>query len=172
MRVLPRIFYVLSKGLTSGWLPLSAVLTREDIYQIFYDDYDKNKTFLHSHTYSGNVLAASVALEVLTIFEESDLHTYTQNLGNIMRQYMQEIGDYTHKLENIRGIGGIVAADLICKDPRRRAGFEVYQKAVKYGALLRPLGNTLYWLPPLNTSIETLTDLKIMTQKAILAVDF
>jgi len=158
-------FMCLSKGLASGWLPLSAMLTSQAMYDLFYDDYESGKAFLHSHTYSGNALAASVALEVLTIFAEDKPDVDT--LGNAMLQAMHEIADETGKLQHVRGIGAIVAADIICDNPRRRIGYEVYQKAVQLGALLRPIGNTIYWLPPLNMDMQTLSQLKNITKAAL-----
>jgi adenosylmethionine-8-amino-7-oxononanoate aminotransferase len=160
-------FVCLSKGLTGGWLPLSAVLTSDAIYQCFYDDYERGKTFLHSHTHSGNALAASVAVEVLTLFDEQPLCQQASELGKVMLQAMQQIADSTGRLQNVRGIGAMVAAELICDQPTRRLGYEVYQQAVKLGALLRPLGNTLYWLPPLTTTTTTIDALKQITQQAI-----
>lgn len=163
-------FICLSKGLTSGWLPLSAVMTRQSIYDLFYDDYASGKSFLHSHTFSGNALAASVALEVLNIIDEEKICERANELGVIMHKNMRDIADQTKKLSNVRGIGAMVAADLICDEPSRRLGFEVFQQAVKFGALLRPLGNTIYWLPPLNTDLEDLSVLKDITKRAVLAV--
>jgi adenosylmethionine-8-amino-7-oxononanoate aminotransferase len=163
-------FLCLSKGLTGGWLPMSAVLTRKDISEIFYDDYASNKAFLHSHTYSGNVLAASIALEVLTILEEEATLARVNTLGEWMLDAMREIARTTNQLKNVRGIGAIVAADLIGNDSKQRLGYEVFRKAVGLGAYLRPLGNTIYWLPPLNTSHATITELKNITRDAILAV--
>jgi adenosylmethionine-8-amino-7-oxononanoate aminotransferase len=165
-------FLCLGKGLTAGWLPFSAVLMRDNIYRIFYSDYHKGDSFLHSHTYSGNVLAASVAIEAFTIMEELKLVEQANQLGKLMLAAMQDIAHNTQKIYNIRQIGAIVAADLISPDPARRYGFEVYRKAVKLGALLRPLGNTIYWLPPLTTDIETIENLKIITEKAIDSVHF
>lgn len=165
-------FLCLAKGLTAGWMPFSAVLTREDIYQTFYADYKSGKSFLHSHTYSGHALAASIALEVLAVVEEMQLCKRADELGNIMTNAMQDIAKTTGKINNIRNVGAIVAADLICDEPDRRLGFEIYQKAVALGALLRPLGNTIYWLPPLTTKTETLMDLADITQKAISAIHF
>lgn len=161
-------FLCLSKGLTSGWLPLSAMLTSQKIYDLFYDDYSTGKAFLHSHTYTGNALAASVALQVLKIFSEEDMLLQANNLGKAMRDAMHDIADQTKKIHNIRGIGAIVAADIVCDDHKRRIGFEVYQKAVERGALLRPLGNTIYWLPPLNMGLDTLTELKMITREALM----
>lgn len=163
-------FLCLSKGLTSGWLPFSATLTSSAIYQLFYDDYALGKSFLHSHTFSGNVLAASVALEVLNIMEQEKWHEKATGMGEVMLDAMQTIADETKALTNVRGLGAMVAADLHVKEPGRRLGFEVYQQAVALGALLRPLGNTLYWLPPLNTRRETLRELQQITEMAIKAV--
>ena len=163
-------FVCLSKGLTAGWLPLSAVLTRQTIYDLFYDDYVSGKSFLHSHTFSGNALAASIAIEVLNVIEEEQFCSRAVELGKVMCKYMCDIAENTEKLTNVRSIGGMVAGDLVCDDPKRRLGFEVFQKAVEFGALLRPLGNTLYWFPPLNIDDIDLAKLKMITERAILAV--
>lgn len=160
-------FLCLSKGLTSGFLPLSAMLTTSRIYDLFYDDYAHGKSFLHSHTHTGNALAASVAIEVMNIIEEEGLCARALELENLMRAYMEEVADETGKLTNIRSLGAIVAADLVCETPGRRYGYEVYQKAVELGALLRPLGNTLYWFPPLNVEYGVLTKLREITIEAI-----
>ncbi len=62
-------FMCLSKGLTAGYLPLSVVLTTDQVYQAFYDDFEKLTAFLHSHSYTGNPLGCSAALATLDIFE-------------------------------------------------------------------------------------------------------
>lgn len=160
-------FVCLSKGLTSGWLPLSAVLTTSAIYELFYADFESEKSFLHSHTFSGNALAASVALAVLTLFEEEPICMQASQLGEVMLSSMLEIADQTKKLANVRGIGAIVAADLIHKVDRSYM-IKFYQKAIELGALLRPLGNTIYWLPPLTMDLDTLSALKAITQHALL----
>lgn len=165
-------FMCLAKGLTSGYLPLSAVLINNKIYDIFYDDYEKGKSFLHSHTHSGNALAVSVALETLNIIIKDQLIEQSNQIGKIMFSNMQEIAYLTKKLCNVRYIGAIVAADLICKNPSDRAGYRIYQNAIKLGALLRPIGNTIYWLPPLIISNKSLEDLKNITLQAILLEDF
>lgn len=162
-------FICLSKGLTSGYLPLSAVLTTDEIYMHFYDDYETGKSFLHSHTHSGNALAASVALATLKVIKQESLCQRANTLHNIMMQHLEEIAEQTGLLKNLRGIGAVVAADLIVPDQKTRWGYKVFQEGVKLGALIRPLGNTLYWFPPLNIEEETLSHLKDITQKALLA---
>lgn len=159
-------FICLSKGLTAGVLPLSVTLTSNNIYQIFYDDYAKNKAFLHSHTHSGNTLACAVALKVMEILEQECLIDHINNtLQPVLIENMLEIAKTTGKLTNVRGLGAMVAADIITSDPR--AGYKTYQKAIKLGALLRPLGNTIYWMPPFNISTDSLEKLKNITQAAL-----
>lgn len=163
-------FLCLAKGLTSGWLPLSVVMTNNEIYQAFYADYSTNKAFLHSHTYSGNALGVRVALEVLKIIREEKILDHVQVLNAAMNKAMLKIAKRTGRLKNVRNIGAMVAADLDC-DPKRRVGFAVFQKAAQLGALLRPLGNTIYWVPPLNCQLSTLQELAEITEAAILAVE-
>ncbi len=163
-------FLCLSKGLTSGWFPFSAVLTTNDIYSSFYDDYSTGKSFLHSHTYSGHVLGAAAAVETLAIMADEKICDYVQQMESILYTNMAAIAAETGKLKNIRGIGALIAADLVVDDSKRRFGFEIYQRAVELGALLRPIGNTIYWFPPLNTSKATLNELKDITQRAICSV--
>lgn len=161
-------FVCLSKGLTAGWLPFSAVLTSNDIYDLFYDDYATGKAFMHSHTYSGHVLGAAIALEVLQIMEEENICTRANQLGEYMWLHFQEIALQTKKLQNIRQVGAIIAADLIV-EKEKRLGYTVYQEAIARGAFLRPLGNTIYWLPPLNTDYAVIDRLASITQAAIYA---
>jgi len=159
-------FLCLAKGLTSGWLPLSVVMTHHDIYQLFYDDHKTGKAFLHSHTHSGNALAASIAVEVLNIMEQENICQKAVILGNHMLAAMQDIAHTTGKLKDIRQLGAMVAADFTATQGKRW-GFEIAQRAFKLGALLRPIGNTLYWLPPLNMPLNQVDELKAITQQAL-----
>lgn len=164
-------FLCIGKGLTAGWLPMSAMLTSSEIYQLFYDDYETGKAFMHSHTHSGNALAAAVALETLRVFEEEQWCTQvTQRSGQLMSA-MQAVAEETGKLTNIRSLGWMVAADIKCtaEQAKQRLGYQVFQRAVELGALLRPLGNTLYWLPPLNLTDDELTQLQAITTHAIVS---
>ncbi|GAB4392348.1 MAG: adenosylmethionine--8-amino-7-oxononanoate transaminase [Gammaproteobacteria bacterium] len=158
-------FICLGKGLTGGWLPMSAVLTKNEIYDLFYDDYSRGKTFMHSNTFAGNPLAAATALATLTILEQDDIYAYVNQHKSLLYQYMQDIADKTGLLTNVRSLGFMAAADLVSTHPR--AGFKVYQHALTLGAFLRPLGNTIYWLPPLNMELTTLNELRDITLEAI-----
>lgn len=159
-------FVCLGKGLTAGWLPLSAVLTSEPIYRLFYDA-DIGKAFLHSNTFAGNPLAAAVANAALAIYETERTYQQVQNQEALLYQLMREVMAVTQRLHNIRQIGAVVAADLIMDSPTAPTGREVFEQALALGALLRPLGNTLYWLPPLNTEPAVLKRLQEITISAI-----
>ncbi len=158
-------FICLSKGLTSGWLAMSAVLTSTEIFNLFYDDYSIEKNFLHSHTFSGNALAAAVALECLTILKDENIYAQVRSKETILKKLMEEVAAITGKLTNIRVIGAIAAAGLVLTEEQKkqRIGYQIFQEAIKKGAWLRPLGNTIYWLPPLNIDINTLEKLKDIT---------
>lgn len=159
----------LSKGLTSGSLPLSCVLIDKAIYDLFYHDYNQGPSFLHSHTYSGNPLAVCAALATIQTMHTEHINQQAQALGASMRRLFDDIATQTNQLTNVRSIGAMVAGDL---NPSKhlRTGFILAQEALKRGALLRPIGNTLYWLPPLNTSVQTLEALADITLHSIKAV--
>ena len=160
-------FLCLSKGLTAGWLPMSAVLTSNKIYDLFYDDYNTDKAFMHSHTHTGNALCAAVALEAFSIYEEENIAGKALALETLMRAHFETISKITGAITNIRSIGGITACDLLPVKNQPRLGFAIYQEAIKQGALLRPLGNTLYWFPPLTITKNELAQLADMTELAI-----
>ena len=159
----------LSKGLTSGVMPLSCVLINHSIFDLFYNDYELGNSFLHSHTYSGNALAVSAGLATLKVIEEEDMLERANNLGNYMQKQFSEMAKLCGNLTNLRSFGAMVAADL---EPTnvKRLGFQVYKEALKRGALLRPLGNTVYWLPPLNTDFATIDKLAEITLASLQAV--
>jgi adenosylmethionine---8-amino-7-oxononanoate aminotransferase len=160
----------LGKGLTSGYLPMSAVLAKNAIYDLFYDDYRSNKAFLHSHTQSGNALAAAVALETLNVIDDEDIIINCNKIEKTLNSFMLDVAAATKRLGQIRYIGGVVAADIITAQSTQRVGYAIYQEAVRLGALLRPLGNTIYWLPPLNSCEADLKRLRDITIKAIMSV--
>ncbi|MCL9684296.1 adenosylmethionine--8-amino-7-oxononanoate transaminase [Legionella maioricensis] len=156
----------LSKGLTSGSIPFSCVMIDSSIYDLFYGDYKTGNSFLHSHTYSGNPLAVSAALATIKAMHHEDIINKAQRLGETMLDYLKQVAEESGKLNNVRGVGAVVAADL-AEIGDYRIGNEVYQQALKYGALIRPIGKTLYWLPPLNTESEIIRKLAKITLNSI-----
>lgn len=160
-------FLCLSKGLTSGWLPLSVTLTHQSIYDLFYDD-DRTKAFLHSHTYAGNALAVAAALETLRVIKEENIDSRAAKLGEAMHNAMNNIAEETGLLKNVRGIGAVVAADVTGLH-LPHASAAVAREAVQRGVLLRPLGETIYWLPPLVMQEDDLALLARVTHEALVA---
>jgi len=147
-------FLCLSKGLTGGYLPLSAVLTRESVYEAFYDEYAKLRAFLHSHSYTGNALACTAALATLDIFASDHVIERNRELAAHLGRRAQELADLDHVTE-VRQTGMIVAAELARGGDRRnpfdwqeRRGLRVYRHGLEHEALLRPIGNVVYFMPP------------------------
>ncbi len=147
-------FMCLSKGLTGGYLPLSAVMTTNEIYQAFYDDYHKLNAFLHSHSYTGNALACRTGLATLEIFQQNNVIENNKRLAAIMKQMTTHFIEHAHVAE-VRQRGMIVAIELVknkqTREPypwQERRGLKVYQYALSKGLLLRPLGNVIYFMPP------------------------
>jgi adenosylmethionine-8-amino-7-oxononanoate aminotransferase len=147
-------FLCLSKGITSGTLPLAVTLTRDEIYAAFYDEYRSGKAFLHSHSYTGNPLACSAALATLDVFEASDVLARNRQLSQIMWMATDELRRHPHVAE-VRQQGMIMAVEMVrnarTQEPypaEERRGLRVYQYGLRHGVLLRPLGNVIYFMPP------------------------
>ncbi|MDQ2697021.1 MAG: adenosylmethionine--8-amino-7-oxononanoate transaminase [Pseudomonadota bacterium] len=147
-------FMCLSKGLTGGYLPLSAVLTTDTVYQAFYADYQTLRAFLHSHSYTGNPLACRAALATLEIFASDDVIGKNRALAKHMAAATARFRDHPRVAE-VRQCGMILAIEMArdkaAKTPypwQERRGLAVYRHALERGALLRPLGNVVYFMPP------------------------
>ncbi len=147
-------FMCLSKGLTGGYLPLSAVLTTHQVYQAFYDDYQKLTAFLHSHSYTGNALACRAGLATLEIFQLHNIIESNKLLTEIMAKAAARLNEHPHVAE-VRQTGMILAIEMVknkhTREPypwQERRGLKVYQYALSKGVLLRPLGNVIYFMPP------------------------
>ncbi len=147
-------FMTVSKGLTAGYLPMAVVLTHEEVYQAFYDEYENLTAFLHSHSYTGNPLACSTALATLDIFEEDDVLSRNRELAEEMRRATEHLNDHPN-VADVRQTGMVLAVEMVkdkaTREPfdwKERRGLRVYQHALSRGALLRPLGNVSYMMPP------------------------
>ena len=147
-------FMILSKALTGGYLPMAAIMTTNQVYQAFYDEYDTMRGFLHSHTYTGNPLACAAALATLDIFAEDNVIEKNQVLAKRMGQATEHLKEHQHVAE-VRQTGMILAIEMVkdkaTKEPfawQERRGLKVFEHAMAKGALLRPLGNVVYFIPP------------------------
>jgi adenosylmethionine-8-amino-7-oxononanoate aminotransferase len=158
-------FLCLSKALTAGALPMSVMLTRDDLYQYFYGD-TAQQHFLHSHTHSGNALAMAAALACLQTLPQAITPTLP-TLEKTLKASMFRVAEASGSLDNIRCLGGMIAADLKGFSALPRAGFLFSQWAMQNGALLRSLGNTIYWFPPLNITSDDIQYLADVTLKSL-----
>ncbi|KUO77808.1 MAG: adenosylmethionine-8-amino-7-oxononanoate aminotransferase [Desulfosporosinus sp. BRH_c37] len=145
-----------SKGLTGGYLPMAITITTDEIYEAFYADYNEGKAFMHSHTYSGNPLGCSAALGVQKILREDNILEKAAVTAEYLHNKLnQALIDHPHMGE-IRHIGLVNAMELIIDkktkeeyDSKLRMGYQIYKIALQKGLILRPLGNVLYFNPPL-----------------------
>lgn len=140
-------FIVLSKGLTAGYLPLSVVLTTNEIYAKFYCDYGEHKAFLHSHSYTGNALACAAANATLDIFENDNVIEKNRVTAKYMSDKLQKFKELQN-VASIRQTGMICVVELKGYKPEERIGLKVYTHGLKNGVLLRPLGHVVYFMPP------------------------
>ena len=164
----------LGKGLTGGYLPLSACLATEEIYQAFYAEYTTRKAFLHSHSYTGNPLACSAALATLDIFRDDDVLNRNHKLATHMAQATAALAEHPHVVE-VRQTGMILALEMVkdrkTREPfawQERRGLAVYRHALEHGALLRPLGDVIYFMPPY---VITPEEIDFLTQVARQGID-
>lgn len=160
----------LSKGLTGGYLPLSAVLTTEAIYQAFYDEYTRLTAFLHSHSYTGNALACTAALASLDIFATDRVIERNRALARAMRDAAAEVAEHPHVGE-VRQHGMILAIEMVRDrrtrapfDWRERRGLRIYRHGLERGVLLRPIGPVVYFMPPY---VVTEEEISLMTRVAL-----
>lgn len=147
-------FLCLSKGLTGGTLPLSAVLTHERIYAAFYAEYAAGKAFLHSHSFTGNALACRAALETVTILRDTPVLAENRVLAAKLGARLAVLADHPH-VADVRQTGMIAAVELVADKATRarfargdRRGLRAYRHGIERGVVLRPLGDVVYFMPP------------------------
>ncbi|MEO8743308.1 MAG: adenosylmethionine--8-amino-7-oxononanoate transaminase [Lysobacteraceae bacterium] len=166
-------FLLLSKGLTGGMLPLSAVLTTQRIYDAFYAEHAAQKAFLHSHSYTGNPLACSVALAVQRVFASEPILERNRATSARMAALAAPFAALPH-VADVRQTGMILAVELAADtrtrktfDASERRGLRAYRHALSRGVLLRPLGDVLYWMPPYCVTDDELALLADVTRESI-----
>ncbi len=148
-------FLCLSKGISGGYLPLSVVLTTDDVYQAFYDDVTA-RGFLHSHSYTGNALACRAALATLEIFESEQVLTGNKGRAEKIAKALAPLGSHP-QVRHLRQRGMILAFDVDSDDPHFSRRF--YRAALEREALIRPIGTTVYLMPPYIVSDEEIDHL-------------
>jgi len=167
----------LSKGLTGGYLPMAITAVRQEIYDAFYGEYISGRTFMHSHTYSGNPLACAAANAVLDVMEQRPILETARHVSDYTtKQFIDYFGQHPHTGE-IRHIGLIHALELVEDrktrlpfNPSRRIGWAVYKEALQRGLLLRPIGDVLYFNPPLTITKDEIDEALHIMAAAMAAV--
>ncbi len=165
-------FLCLSKGLTGGFLPMSAVLTTAQVYEAFLDD-SRERAFLHSHSYTGNPLGCAAALACLGIFESEPVLARNADTARRMAQLAAPLADHPHVAE-VRQTGMILAIEMVADRATRkpfaageRRGLRAYRHALDLGVVLRPLGDIVYWMPPYCVDEQDLQHLSTVTTASL-----
>ncbi|WP_061147156.1 adenosylmethionine--8-amino-7-oxononanoate transaminase [Caballeronia arvi] len=138
-------FICLSKGISGGYLPLSIVLTRDEIYAAFYDD-DVTRGFLHSHSYTGNPLACRAALATLDLFDSANVLVENRRKSALLREAFEARLGKHERVKNLRNRGTIFAFDVDIDDKTFSRRF--FANALQRELLMRPIGTTVYAMPP------------------------
>ena len=137
-------FLLLSKGITGGYLPLSVVMSTDDIYKVFYAD-ETARGFLHSHSYTGNPLACRAALATLDIFAQDNVLNTNRDKAVLFNHLAQPLREHP-KVKNFRNTGMIWAFEV--DTPHADFAQRCFSLGLQQELLLRPMGNTVYFMPP------------------------
>ena len=163
-------FLCLSKGLTGGTLPLSAVLTTKRVYDAFYAEYSTGKAFLHSHSYTGNPIACRAALATLSVLRDEPVLERNRALAAHIAKRLAPLATHPN-VADVRQTGMIAAIELVRDKATRepfpsteRRGLRVYRLGLERGVVLRPLGNVVYFMPPFCVTTD---EIDLMVEVAI-----
>lgn len=137
-------FLCLSKGITGGYLPLSVVMTTDAVYAAFYAD-ETARGFLHSHSYTGNPLACRAALATLDIFAQDDVLARNRQKADYLNKIAQPLREH-RAVKNWRNTGMIWAFEV--DSPHQDFAQRCFALALQNELLLRPVGKTIYFMPP------------------------
>ncbi|MCH8014873.1 MAG: aminotransferase class III-fold pyridoxal phosphate-dependent enzyme [Candidatus Dadabacteria bacterium] len=164
---------VLGKGLTGGYLPLSATITTQEVYDAFLGDYEEFKTFFHGHSYAGNPLSCAASMGNLQAFENYNTLEELQEKVQFLEDELKEFSGLKH-VGNVRNKGFMVGIELVedkeTKEPyaaQAKIGWKVADHAMEDGVLLRPLGNVVVLMPPVGIPMEDLKKLLHVTYNSI-----
>jgi adenosylmethionine-8-amino-7-oxononanoate aminotransferase len=160
-------FLTLSKGISGGYLPLSLSMTTDKIYRTFYGD-QMQQGFLHSHSYTGNPLACSAALACLDIFEtDSVLEKNLARSKDLAKAFAWAKADI--RIEHWRQQGMILAFDIKSASLKSPSTFsrDMFSAGMNEKVLIRPIGNTIYVMPPYILSPEETTQMGFSVQRAL-----
>lgn len=164
---------VLGKSMTGGYLPLSATITTQEVYDAFLGEYEEFKTFFHGHSYAGNPISCAAALGNLEAFKNyNTLDSLKEKVG-YLEEELREFNGLKH-VGNVRSKGLMVGIELVQDKETKetyqanmRMGWRVAEEAMNEGVLIRPLGNVVVLMPPLGIPMEDLKKLVRVTYNSI-----
>ncbi|MBF0215695.1 MAG: adenosylmethionine--8-amino-7-oxononanoate transaminase [Candidatus Omnitrophica bacterium] len=155
----------LSKGITSGYLPIGLTVTKQEIYDGFYAEFDEKKTFYHGHTYTANPLACAAGAASLDLFKKEDSLFRAKMINKKLNCFLNGLKDAPYA-GDVRSVGVVGAIEIVEDkkrkkpfDPSRRIGMEVYTEGLRKNLVLRPLGNVIYFFLPLSVKENELDDI-------------
>ncbi|MGX5630102.1 adenosylmethionine--8-amino-7-oxononanoate transaminase [Bacillus thuringiensis] len=161
------------KGLTGGYLPIAVTVTTDEIYNAFLGEYEEQKTFFHGHSYTGNPLGCAVAIANLELYEKTNLIEEVARKTDYVAAQLEKLFAYKH-VGDIRQCGLMVGIELVKNketkeafDWTERVGVQVCKRSRELGMILRPLGNTIVFMPPLASTFEEIDDMLRILYKAI-----
>lgn len=163
-------FLILSKGLTGGYLPLSVVLTTEAVYGSFYCDYNPARSFLHSHSYTGNALACAAANATLDLFESENVIENNRMTIALIAEALKRF-EKLERVKEVRQCGMIAAIELEGFDPSQRIGLKIHQHCMAQGVLIRPLGSIIYVMTPYVITPDELERVFDAIEEAVKSID-
>ncbi len=156
----------LAKGITGGYLPLSATLATKEVYNAFIADYKDFKAFFHGHTYSANPLACAAALASLKLFRKNFVLEKLQSKIKLFAEALSEVRRMKH-VKDCRQVGLMAGIELQGYPLSRKMGIRVCLEARKHGVMLRPLGNVIVLMPPLSITEAEIKKLFKIVQRSI-----
>jgi adenosylmethionine-8-amino-7-oxononanoate aminotransferase len=157
-------FLLLSKGITGGYLPLSVVMTTDDIYQAFYAD-DTARGFLHSHSYTGNPLACRAALATLDIFAQDDVLNVNRGKAAFLNRIAEPLRSHP-RVRNFRNTGMVWAFEV--ESSHADFAQRCFSLGLRQELLLRPMGNTVYFMPPY---VITEEEMQLMVARTLAVIE-
>jgi 4-aminobutyrate--pyruvate transaminase len=162
-----------AKALSSGYVPISAVMVCEKVHAAVAANSGKIGTFGHGFTYSGHPVACAIALETLRVYEDEKLLAHVKALAPQFQQGLREFASRRFVGE-VRGVGLIGAIELAADparrvpfDPARKAGTRLAELALEQGLIVRAMGDAIAFCPPLITSAEQVTELFARFERAM-----
>lgn len=162
-------FLCVAKGLAGGYLPLAATLSTEEIYNAFLGERSEYRQFFHGHTFTANPIACAVGVESIRMLTEHG-QSYLDRFGRCVTDAAYALAGHPNVID-VRGIGGMFGIEVgehgLPAAAAQFVGAAVCEVARKHGVLLRPLGDTIVWMPPISSSAEEVAELARVTGKSI-----